>query len=99
MLPRRLVDFRAGDNAAAERAGEARLRIPRHGGFDGFPILIEAVGVAVAGVAHERAATFVMGGTEEEDGVVGVFHTHAATDLVPLLKFGFCGPRRSGRIS
>lgn len=55
--------------------------------------------MAITGVAHERAATFVMGGTEEENGVVGMFHANGATDLVPLLKVGFCGPRRSGQIS
>lgn len=39
-------------------------------------VLVETVGVAGAGAAHVWAATFVVGRTEEEDSIVGVFHAH-----------------------
>lgn len=80
----------AGDEAAAEGAGEG----VGGGGSEGPAVLVEAVGVAVAGVAEEGAAAAVVGGAEEEDGVVGVVHAHRAPDVVELV--GGCG--RRGRV-
>lgn len=104
VLPCRLDDLPAGDDAAAERTGEPRLGSLRggflHGGVDdGLPILIEAVGVAVAGVAHERAAALLVGGAVEEDGVVGMIHANRTPYLVPLLHVVCGGARRSRWIS
>lgn len=89
-------DLGSGDEAAAEGAGEdGDGAAVGQGGPDGLAVLVEAVGVAAAGVAEERAAALVVGGAEEEDGVVRVVHAHRAADLVELLGVG--GGRGIGR--
>lgn len=50
----------------------------------GFGVLVKAIRIAVASGAHVRAATLVVRGTKEEDGIVRVLQTNRANCVFPF---------------